>query len=64
MQGKSWSDTKKGRNMYTTASSPGPSRALALRSVGPKDLTFALELENGSDEKDWWRSPADLLDVG
>jgi len=34
-----------------------------ILSVGVPSLAFALELENGSDEKDWWRSPGDLLNV-
>ena len=58
LPGKKWSAPK---------ALPSQARQLSLTSplvaVGAPSLAHALELENGSDEKDWWRSPGDLLAV-
>ena len=35
----------------------------ALLPVGAPHLAYAVEVENGSDEKDWWRTPGSLLEA-
>ena len=59
LPGKSWSHQKPKRSIWP---SPEPV-ASSLDPVGPPDLAYALEVENGSEEKDWWQSPGVLLDV-
>jgi hypothetical protein len=59
LPGKKWSAPK-------ALSGPPrvPRLVSSLTSVGCPSLVYALQLEDGSDEKDWWRSPGDLLAVG